>query len=153
MESKTYSPLDCLQILLHETVLNHTNPDYNRQIDWSTYEFIRSVPEHSKLCYVQTADQWGEQLTYPILWSLNGWRKNVESWRLAKAKADADRDASFVFKENHKRIVRALCRVLEVQGDPANVHAHRKLKTLPITHPYFTEFLQVKLITNVSEIP
>lgn len=153
MESKTYSPLDCLKILLQETVLNHHDPDYNREIDYSTAEFIWSIPEHKDYCYVQTQDRFGSKLKYPVLWSVTGWRNNIESWRQAKLREDAERDARFVFQENHKRVVKALAKELTVLGDPANAYAYSKLKKLPVTHPFFVDFLQVKLITNVSEIP
>lgn len=142
-----------MDIFLHETVLNHHSPDYNREIDQRTAKFIWSVPEHKQKCHIQTHDQHGTPLKYPVLWSLTGWRNNVESWRLSKARADAERDASFVFAHNHKLVIKALRREMDIHGDCVNAYAYSKLKKLPITHPFFTEFLRITLITNVNQIP
>lgn len=96
--------------------------------------------------HIQFKDHELKPLDRPVLWLLSEWRKDADSYLQAKERSRIRREQEFIFRENLKRVARAITKFSGVEGDVANVLAYRKLRDNKGIN-----FLQVKLATTIEE--
>ncbi len=123
-----------------------------RAIFRKTAIWIYNIPEHKERVHIQFYSRDGAELEYPILWALGAWRKDTESWRMAKLREEREREARFIMDENVRRLMRRMVAKHFIDEAPARAASYQLLKSTALDNPIFSQYYRVKLVTNVNEI-
>ena len=123
--------------------------DECRTIDEDTAAVIEALTHNKVICYVQRTTFEGKVLEYPRLWRFSAWLNSYTHYRELRKQQREDFESSEVFKENVRRVKKALYRELGVSGDVCHVMAMKKLKSNPT---FCSEVLKVHLVKEFKEL-